>query len=250
MSAVDPLELEIELPEGVRFHRVFYLNGPIPKNKRGEWPLFEVNTPPLSGYTYAFVVGKPDARRLTMVHPWTLEAHDVSPHAGELEVRDQRHTEMTQERLDRLVATMREKWRFFQSHGKEKPYDATALLFRRLGLEPPEQLMKGGDKDERVKGGKQVFTQLLKPVKRNGKRGRFLEWFLADGGGPKSLREAMDELDMKRSNLLSYLFMLNKDHGLGYSLVGETAEVHLPEGCSCPFDVPKEDEDDDDSWLD
>ena len=96
-----------------------------------------------------------------------------------------------------------------------------------------------------------------KPVKRSGKRGKFLQWFL-EGEGSRSVREAMAEFGMSRSNALSYLYMLQKDHGIGYELVGDIATIKLP-ACESPFDdghvvegaasAPEAEPEDDDSWL-
>ena len=61
---------------------------------------------------------------------------------------------------------------------------------------------------------------------------------------------------MTRSNALSYLYMLQKDHGIGYELVGDIASINLPNGCTNPFkgeqtpEPPHIEGDDDDSWLD
>ena len=77
------------------------------------------------------------------------------------------------------------------------------------------------------RGGKPVADNLLKPVKRDGKRGKVLEWFM-DTGEARSVREAMAEFEASRSSVLSYLHNLNKDHGIGYVLVGDTALVSMP----------------------
>ncbi len=67
--------------------------------------------------------------------------------------------------------------------------------------------------------------------------------------GTRSVREAMAEFSMTRSNALSYLYMLQKDHGIGYDLVGDTATVKLPEGCTNPFDVPWGEDEEEEDWL-
>ena len=147
--------------------------------------------------------------------------------------------------LDRVGAMLKRKWDQYQGWGWQRDYDVATMVFKKLGLPVPEQVMLGGEADTRTKGGKDVATRLLKPVKRSGKRGKFLAWFL-DADGTRSVREAMVEFSMTRSNALSYLYMLQKDHGIGYVLVGDNASVTLPEGCDSPFDTPSDDE----SWLD
>jgi len=85
--------------------------------------------------------------------------------------------------------------------------------------------------------------------KVSSKRGKFLKWFL-DNDNSRSIREVMAEFTMTRSNALSYLYMLQKDHGIGYVLVGDIATVELPGNCTDPFDETPKVVADDDSWLD
>lgn len=244
VAAVDPDEsVPFDLPDGLRYHQVYYVRGTAPKQWRAKGAPYFVKDPPNSGYSDAFLIGKPDARNVTIFCPFTLEASTVPTDCGELRGCEQLEPSVASMR--RLVAMMREKWDSYQGFGFARSYDVAALVLKRLGEPVPADLLKGGETDDRVRGGKSVGGELLKPVKRAGKRGKFLEWFLA-GGEPRSILEGMAELSMGRSNVLSYLFMLNKDHGLGYSLVGGRVEIHLPDGCSDPFDTPAED----DSWLD
>ena len=70
-------------------------------------------------------------------------------------------------------------------------------------------------------------------MKRSSKRGKILEFFMPNA---RSIREAMAEFGHTRSNVLSHLFMLQKDHGVGYTLVGDAATVALPPGCTDPFE--------------
>jgi hypothetical protein len=53
----------------------------------------------------------------------------------------------------------------------------------------------------------------------------------------RSVREAMAELDLTRSGVLSHLFALNRDHGIGYQLAADCATVLVPEGWD-PFEAP------------
>ena len=232
----------VAMPDDLAYQKVYYISGTLPRNLRGVWPPYMIRNPPSSGFSFAFVLGKPDATRVTVFCPFTFESSVVKVEAGEL--LDREPEVMTAARLSDLVLTIHSQWARFQALGLQRDYDVAAAVLKKIGADVPVQLVKGGEEDRRERGGKEETDELLKPVKRDGKRGRFLEWFLADGG-TRSVREAMAELSMSRSNVLSYLHVLNKDHGIGYSLVGGNAEVHLPEGCENPFDDA-----DDDAWLD
>ncbi len=235
----------VKLPEGLTYQQVYYIDGAVPKFLRGVWPAYLIKNPPNSGFSFAFVLGKPDAKRVTVFCPFTLESSTVKGDAGELMQR--KPEAMTECRLAYLVKLVQTRWAECQARGHQRDYAVATAVLKALGAAVPAQLVKGGGEDKRERGGKPVGDSLLKPVPSGGKRGRFLVWFLEDGG-LRTVREAMVEFGMTRSNVLSYLYTLNKDHGLGYSLVGDTAEVTLPPGCESPFDdlpVNKKD----DSWL-
>ena len=226
-----PDDPSVELPEGLTYQRVYYMYGRVPRSRAATWAPYLVKNPPCSGYSLAFVLGKPDAKRVTLFCPFTLEANTVKAEAGEL--LDRAPEPMTEWRLARLVELMQKKWAEYQAMGYQRDYDVATAVLRALDAAVPAQLVKGGEEDRRERGGKPVGGELLKPVPPNGKRGKFLAWFLE--GDVRTVREAMVEFGMTRSNVLSYLYTLNKDHGLGYSLVGDTATVELPDGCEDPF---------------
>jgi hypothetical protein len=235
------------MAEGLEWLRVYWVSG---QEKRGSRFSNAVSSPPCSGWMFAVQVVGP--KRSVLFCPYTFESFQVSNDCGEIRgaKADQPFNPVWFERH------LREKWAEMQARGWFKDYDTAALVFKRMGWEVPEQVMKGGEEDTRKKGGKEVEVQLKKPVKLSGKRGQFLVWFL-EKGGSAPVREAMAEFGMTRSNALSYLYMLTKDHGIGYELVGDTATVTLPEGVENPFDepwaatgtAPVPAEDDDDSWL-
>lgn len=81
-------------------------------------------------------------------------------------------------------------------------------------------------------GGKPAADKLLKPVKLNSKRGQFLKWFL---DGNRGVDQAMEHFGMTRNSVLTYWAALNRDHGIGYLLTGNTIEVILPVGCKEVF---------------
>jgi len=234
--------------EGVDWLHIYFVNGQAPKSWMHR---FAITDPPNAGWHHAFVL--PGEKRSTIFSPYTLDAYTVPNECGELQGATETRDEF---RPDYMRQLMEKKWKQFQGWGHNKDYDTCALIMRRFGWEVPAQIMIGGEEDTRKKGGKEVGTSLLKPVKESSKRGKFLKWFL-DGDGSRSVREAMAEFAMTRSNALSYLYMIQKDHGIGYELVGDIATISLPDGCTDPFNaeqsVPKptvEASDNDDSWLD
>ena len=232
--------------EGLELKRVYYLRGQAPRGARLR---NAVGDPPHAGWSHAFVL--PGEKRSTLFCPYSLEAHVVPNRSMEISTAEEPDGPFDPAFWAELLP---QRWEQAQRHGFLRDYDVCALVMKKLGLDIPPDVLRGGEQDTRKRGGKETGTALKKPVKAASKRGKFLQWFLEDGG-TRSVREAMAEFGMSRSNALSYLFMLQKDHGIGYSLTGDRATVTLPDGCSDPFDQPPKEEpaavaEDDDSWLD
>ena len=217
--------------EGLEWLIIYWVRGQLPKGSRLR---NDISDPPCSGYQRAFVMR--GEKRSTILCPYSLEAFTVTNSGIEIAMAK----DPPEFRRDWIVDLMRRKWVEMQTRGWTKSYDVAAMVFRRLGEEVPAQIARDGEEDTKKRGGKETGTRLLKPVKRESKRGRFLAWFL-EGECTRSVREAMAEFGMSRSNALSYLYMIQKDHGIGYELVGDMATVTLPDGCESPFDV--------DQWL-
>lgn len=215
--------------DGLEWRRIFWVNGVSPRDSSYR---NTVHNPPCNGWQSAFIVT--GEKRSVVFCPYSFESFPMPNDAAEL-VRSLPNDVTTRTRIW-MKDFLQRKWQEYQTLGLMKDYDTAALVFRRLGMEPPQQLVKGGEEDVREKGGKGPAPELLKPVRRSGKRGAFLQYFL-DNFGSRSVREAMADLEMTRSNVLSYLFMLHKDHGIGYTLVGDTAEITLPDGVTEPFDT-------------
>ena len=54
-------------------------------------------------------------------------------------------------------------------------------------------------------------------------------------GGFCTLAQITEHFDIARSNALSYLYNLHKDHGLGYAVDGDNVVLWLSPGCASPF---------------
>ncbi|MEE8608970.1 MAG: hypothetical protein V3S55_15305 [Nitrospiraceae bacterium] len=238
------MQVAEQVAEGLEWRRIYWISGTLPKHAEFR---NAVKDPPCLGWQHAFVM--PGEKHSTIFCPYTLTAFSV--YAGCSELVNMDNVPPAEFRLDFIRELLERNWTQFQGFGYQRDYDTCALVMRRLGLEVPAQILTGGEEDTRKKGGKEVETMLKKPVKASSKRGKFLQWFL-DGDCTRSVREAMAEFSMTRSNALSYLYMIQKDHGIGYTLVGDNATITLPEGCENPFDEPTKPkaDDDDDSWLD
>lgn len=246
----------MQVTDEIEWLQIYWITGVAPRNVRFR---NAVSDPPCLGWQHALVIR--GEKVSTIFCPYTFTAYTVSNSCSEMA----QCKEDTEYRPDFMQGLLDRNWAKYQGWGFQRDYDTCALFMRKLGLEVPAQIMTGGEEDTRKKGGKEVGSSLKKPVKLASKRGKFLKWFL-DGDCTRSVREAMAEFSMTRSNALSYLYMIQKDHGIGYVLVGDTATVTLPEGCDNPFDVasheqvakvvdeppadqPVIEDDDEDSWL-
>ncbi len=230
----------MQLADDLRFVQIHWVCGSLPKGHIQN----HVHDAPCGGWQHAFILT--GEKRSTIFCPYSFQAFSVPNDCKEIEcAKEARSADDWLKTY--LPELLNKQWEWYQSHGYQKDYDTAVLVFKRLGLEVPAQIMTGGEEDDRKKGGKDVGDELIKPVKAKSKRGKFLKYFL-DANLTRSVRETVAELSMTRSNVLSYLHMLNKDHGLGYELLGDTVTIKLPEGCTNPSDDPSW-VDDDDDWL-
>jgi hypothetical protein len=206
----------------VEFARIYFVRGTAPKHWDHQW---EVDDPPASGYSHAAVVR--GEKRSTILCPYTLQAYQVTNKSGEIATA--RFEAVQPEKLGGFI---NRAWETFAALGIQRDYEVAAMVLTSLGLPvpkltaPPKLDAEGNEVVER-RGGKPVNEEALSPCKRTSKRGQVAEFFLS---GPQSVLEAMAKLDLTRSGVLSHLFTLNKDHGVGYELLGEQARLIVPEG--------------------
>lgn len=237
----------MHVAEGLEWLQVYWVRGYLPKFSKYR---NGVQDPPCAGTQHAFILrGKTLS---TIFCPYSLTAYSVVTDCSEIALATE--PKPGDWRPEYMKGLMEAKWASYQSKGWQKDYDTAALIMRKFGWSVPQQMLVGGQEDTRKKGGKPVGSALLKPVKKTSKRGIFLEWFMISDNCARSVREAMAKFSMSRSNVLSYLHMINKDHGLGYELMGDTASVLLPPGVTDPFNTEQPSTEtlaskDEDDWL-
>ena len=236
------------LAEGLYAGSLQWLYGTNPSGNGGF--RHEVRDPPNCGWGTCLLLdretdgrGKP-TKMVTLFVLNYFDSWQVSRHS--LEYQGLQHPEAArlkkgkvteEEYLSKVRAYYREafprKWAEILKYGwSQKDFDTAALIMRKLDLAVPLIKRAEGEVD-RVSGGKEVSEKgLTKPVKAQSRKGQVLAFFWPD---PKSIRECMAEMGISRSNVLSQLYLLQKDHGIGYELKNDSAIITLPEGCTNPW---------------
>lgn len=212
------------MDSNIELRRVYFVRGGAPNN----WGLrYEVNDPPTSGWSHALVIR--GERRSTIFCPFTLFAYQVSNKSGEMRSGDVKPLDA--KRMGKLVT---DTWEMCVKFGWQRDFGVAAMVLGGLGqpvpkfLPPPVDELRDGE-EHKGRGGKQVAEDALRPCNPESKRGAVAKFFL-QSGEPQSLHEAMAKLGMTRSGVLSHLFTLNKDHGVGYELIRDCARIIVPEG--------------------
>lgn len=217
-----------KITEKLSWGRIFWVCGTTPKNMSRN----DINDPPTNGEQCVFAF--PGEKHWMVFCPITFTSYRLVVGNMEQKSFTGAVNTFTNEELGEWLI---QKWKHFAASNYQVDYNMAARVLKELGAKIPTVVpsAKEGEEDKE-RGGKPTADSLLKPVKRASKRGKVLEWFM-DGGEARSIREAMAEFEASRSSVLSYLHNLNKDHGIGYRLIGDTALVELP------------DADGDDPWL-
>ncbi len=207
--------------QAVEYARVYFVRGTAPSFWENT---YEVDDPPATGYTHVCMMR--GEKRTTLFCPHTLQSYQVSNKAGEVVTAERHPLE-----VDRLAYYINKAWKTYAALGIQRDYEVAAMVLSALGqpvptYTTPPKMDAEGNEIEAKKHGKPVNEEALAPCKRSSKRGAVAEFFLQ----PQSLLEAMAKLDLTRSGVLSHLFTLNKDHGVGYELQGDIARLIVPEG--------------------
>lgn len=217
------------LTDDIGWGRVYFARGDRSPGAR----VNEVTDPPYPGYGQVIVMD--GDKSCTLLCPFTFSVYNVTHRS--MEYASLRKAFQTPS-IDRLASHLKENWAHWAKLGSRVDFGMVASVLRKMGFEAPvvaDLVNVDVNEPPAQRKGKAFEEELKKPVKKSSKRGKVLSWFLADGGGPKSIQACMAEFGISRSNALSYLFMLNKDHGIGYVLGGNTATVVIP-GNVNPFE--------------
>lgn len=237
----------MNVADGLSWRHIYWVNGPTKGGTGMGFPargdtfklesrraVFAVQDPPVNGWSSAFVIE--GDKRSVIFCPFSLTSYQVPNTCAELLSAK----EPKEWRKDFMVGVVTKAWAEAQKFGFSKDFDTAAMVLKRLGAEVPHRVVTADGEDTRSRGGKEVEAEMKKPVKRKGKRGDFLTWWMAGDAMARPVREAMAHFGMTRSNVLSYLFILQKDHGIGYALQGDLATIQLPVGVTDPFETEKE----------
>jgi hypothetical protein len=240
---VDPL-----LAPGLHYGEIYWQATDNP-TQRGQMP--EVKNPPTSGRSQAFLIDR-GGKLVTLFCPFTLESFQVTRTSAEVKSMTMNRLyepnpkepgtyrpcgwkEFTDERRVNLACIVRRNWAMACRLSLPSiDYDVAALVLTMLGADVPAVSSTRIDPNKE-RGGKQVDVEVkYRAIKRESKRGVVVGFFW---GRSKTVREAMAELGMSRSNILSHLFCAQRDNNCGYKLVGETVSIELPDGVDQPFAV-------------
>lgn len=226
-----PEEAEQLIYGKLAWAKIYWVVGPMPTGR--STARNEVKDPPNAGWSSVLILPG-GGRRVTVFCPYTFSAYSVSEDSMEFQ-----SFEKPRDRLRRtwMRELLYKQWKAFESYGFQRDYDTAARIMQMMNWEVPVRAVPPVDFDapETKRRGKEAAATLTKPVPRNGRRGEVLSWFM-DSFEPRSIREAMAEFNTTRSNVLTVLFQLNKEHGIGYRLAGDAAEIELPtKGCEKLF---------------
>lgn len=209
----------------LKFMRVYFAKGDMPKSRHR----YALSDPPCTGHSRVFVLAGEKRSTIFCLH--TFKSYQVRNDCAEIELAEP--WTMPED----IVSRIQEAWARWHAMGAQVDYDVAAMILTRLGGEVPKlaAVERTGEPKE-SRGGKALDEALLRPVKRTSKRGEVLAFFMTDGG--QSILEAMARMGLTRSGVLSHLFCLNRDHGIGYELAGDVVRLGLPAEYD-PFHFPE-----------
>lgn len=210
---------------GLWWARMYWVQGEMPKHSRRR---NDVSDAPTAGWSSAFVIDKdPTSRRATVFCPHSFQTHQVN--RDSMEWHSMRPMVPSSDTW--LQEYVSRQWRTFARCNLPVDYDMAASVLGMLGAQVPTDA-RSVESANRVSGGKEVASNLKRGVKKGSRRGQVLAFYLDQ---VRTVREGFAEIGISRSNLLSQLFVLQKDHGIGYRLQGDNVHITLPEGCDNPW---------------
>lgn len=199
--------------------RTYFVKGNQPAHWRHR---YIVQDPPTAGWGMAVLIR--GEKRSTLLCPHTLNSYQVPNSCGEMAMATP--VETSDGRLAELLTAA---WHATAAIGLQRDFAVTAMVLTELGAEVPKMTVAQVNEDGEVKvqGGKPIDASKLRPIKPSSKRGEVAKFF---HGQSQSLHEAMARLGLTRSGVLSHLFCIHKDHGIGYTLANDCAQLLVPDG--------------------
>lgn len=215
----------------VELKKIYYLRGTQPKHWTNR---YRIKDPPTAGYQRAllhYVKG-----RCVVLCPYTLESWNVPDDAGELSQAESLE-------VDAAFWTkwLQDRWRELYARDAQRDYHVVAMFLDLLGAKAPNlrdvkkqrsqfsarPRRKADGEGKQKSKGKETITAKLRAIKPTGRRADVARFFLEEASVPA----AMAKLGMTRSGVLSHLYCINRDHGLGYELLdGDAARLVVPKG--------------------
>lgn len=238
----DPRNLRRPSPvaDGIVWGSIYWCYGEPPRELRLAHGVVD---PPCSGWSTAFMLeASPEAKTVTLFHPGTMRSWSVPRDCYEMRSFQGRFEGFP---LDRFKDNLPRLYAEYRRRGDASAaFEVCARVIEAIGAKVPTEAEMGDLKPlERgpvavshapVAPKAEKVDKPFKPVKKDGRRGEVLQFFL-DRKMHGSIDEAMKQFKITRSNLLSQLFLLRKEHGIGYAVSGDQASIQLPVGVSDPF---------------
>lgn len=240
----------VEFAEGLALGQLYWLYGSAPQGQ----PPVHVMDPPCSGWGTVIVMDQAAASR-RVFHSSTLKSWVLPNHCYEMlslqaVSAGACHPGWQEELRARLVDRLRSTYAAHKLRGwSDSDYETTERVLRMLGSSAPAEdewqrlspASRRSDSAVTAVAAKRTEPErktqpaaAFKPVKRAGRKGEVLAFFV-EKGLTASRAEAMAKFGITSSNLLSQLFLLRKDHGIDYKASGDSIVLTLPGGVADPF---------------
>jgi hypothetical protein len=240
------------LAPGLFKSRIYWTYGSAPRDMAAS----DVDDPPTSGWSTVMIMDDPDPKKWQLFCPYSFRGYRVRKdsyealsfagtggsdgHSAASNFRDVGQKYFRE--------SLPQKWaehvRFATTNADWKTAEK---VFKLLDIKPPteEEINRKGravmrptsapsatSASKKPAGKPATPAAAFKPVKREGRKGEVLKAIL---DGTSSADALTSQFEITRSNLLSQLFLLRKNHGIGYSVSGDQIALEMPEGIADPF---------------
>lgn len=183
---------------------------------RGSRFVAEVNDPPCGGWQSALVLEVEDD--ISIFCPYSMRHFLVSRKSQEFA------TSIPDDlRKQWFIELMKRKWAMHEKLKLPADFEMASYFMIALGGTPPE-IIRDPEMEQKGVGGKPAANKLIKYIKDGTKKSDIFKFFWEPG---RTVGAAEAEFKTTRSNILSHLFCLNRDHGVGYELRGDTVKLLL-----------------------